>query len=118
MKDASDYVKLEYGVAQDIMTETAPYVGIYSATLGNYSGPIGISNFISYFCTNVLCLFGVGWGTFYPQLQWELYKFTGDITLMQQQYQTTKGWLEFLALYAAAHNNSIDILQISFSYTL
>lgn len=58
MKDASDYVKLEYGLVQDIMTETAPYVGIYSASLGNYSGPIGMFNFKCYFCANLLYRMG------------------------------------------------------------
>jgi alpha-L-rhamnosidase len=59
------------------MTETAPYVGIADEGFGGGSGPIG-------------------WGTAYPLLQWNLYRYYGNRALLEEQYETTKRWLTFL----------------------
>lgn len=59
------------------LTETAPFVGIADAGFGGGSGPIG-------------------WATVHPVLQWQLYRFTGDRNLLEEQYPTTQRWLAFL----------------------
>lgn len=70
------------------MTETSPFVGIADRGLGGDSGPIG-------------------WGTAYPLLQWQLYQYHGDKRLMEEQYPTTKRWMEFLQ--SKAKDNCIDV---------
>jgi alpha-L-rhamnosidase len=58
-------------------TETAPFVGIASEGLGEKAGPIG-------------------WGTAQPLLQWQLYQYYGDRRLLEEQYDTTRRWFDFL----------------------
>jgi alpha-L-rhamnosidase len=58
-------------------TETAPFVGIYSDSLGEKSGP-------------------VGWGTAEPFMQWQLYRYYGDRRLLEENYGATQRWLAFL----------------------
>lgn len=54
-----------------MLTDTAPFVGI------NYCG--------------------VGWAMTHPQLQLQLYQYYGDKRLMEQQYETSKRWLDLVA---------------------
>lgn len=68
-------------------TETAPAVGIADEGLGGGSGPIG-------------------WDTAQPFLQWELYQYYGDRSLLARQYEATRRWIEFLQ--RCAHANLID----------
>lgn len=58
-------------------TETAPYTGIAVQGFGEGTGPIG-------------------WGIAHPLLQRQLYRYYGNKRLVQQQYETTKRWMEFL----------------------
>ena len=58
-------------------TETAPYVGIEVQGFGEGTGPIG-------------------WGIAHPLLQRQLYQYYGNKRLIEQQYETTKRWVEFL----------------------
>lgn len=72
VRDHADAVRGNGG-----FTETAPYVGIADAGLGDQSGPIG-------------------WGTAHPLLQWQLYKYYGEKQLLEEQYDTTRRWVELL----------------------
>jgi alpha-L-rhamnosidase len=54
-----------------MLTDTSPFVGI------NYCG--------------------VGWAMAHPQLQLQLYQYYGDKRLMEQQYETSKRWLDLVA---------------------
>jgi alpha-L-rhamnosidase len=63
------------------MTETAPFVGIADEGLSPQAGPIG-------------------WGTAHPLLQWQLYQYYGDRGLLEEQYEQTKAWVEFLRSHA------------------
>jgi alpha-L-rhamnosidase len=63
-------------------TETAPFVGIYDASLGGESGPIG-------------------WGTAHPLLVDHLYRWYGNRALVVEQYPRVKRWADFLAARAA-----------------
>ncbi len=58
-------------------TETAPFVGIADAGLGEGSGP-------------------VGWGTAHPLLTWRLYQTYGDGELLAEQYPAACRWVELL----------------------
>ena len=58
-------------------TETAPFVGIADAGLGEGAGP-------------------VEWGTAHPLLVWQLYQYYGDRRLMAEQYPAAQRWLELL----------------------
>ncbi len=58
-------------------TETAPFVGIADESLGGKAGPIG-------------------WGTAQPFLQWQLYRYYGDKTLLAENFDLTKRWIAFL----------------------
>ena len=69
------------------LTETAPFVGIADEGLGGGSGP-------------------VGWGTAFPQLQWQLYQYYGDRRILEEQYPLTRTWVEFLR--ARAKDNLLD----------
>jgi alpha-L-rhamnosidase len=71
-QDLADAVRPNGG-----MTETAPFVGIADAGLGEQSGPIG-------------------WGTAYPLLQWQLYQYYGDRRILEEHYEVTKRWVDLL----------------------
>jgi len=68
-------------------TETAPFVGIASDGLGEKAGPIG-------------------WGTAEPVLLWELYRYYGDRRLLEQNYEVTRRWVDFLKTCAV--DNLLD----------
>jgi alpha-L-rhamnosidase len=72
VRDLQDAVRPNGG-----FTETAPYVSISDAGLGEKSGPIG-------------------WGTAHPLLLWQLYKFTGNTRLIEEQYPYVQRWIELL----------------------
>ena len=72
VRDLADAARPNGGI-----TETAPYVGIADEGFGGGSGPIG-------------------WGTAYPLLQWDLYRYYGNKALLAEQYDATKQWLRFL----------------------
>jgi len=72
VQDLGDAVRTNGG-----FTETAPFVGVSDEGLGGQSGPIG-------------------WGTAQPFLQWELYQYYGDLSLLAAQYPATKRWIGFL----------------------
>ena len=63
------------------LTETAPFVGIDDEGLEKGVGPIG-------------------WGTVHPMLLWQLYQYYGDRRLLEEQYETARRWVEFLAAHA------------------
>ena len=69
------------------LTETAPYVGIADAGLGNGSGPIE-------------------WGSVHPVLLYRLYQYYGDRRLLERQYPIAKNWVNFLR--GKAKDNLID----------
>lgn len=73
VRDFADDIRPNGGV-----TECAPFNGIVDAGLGGDAGPIG-------------------WGTVFPALQWLLYRYYGDRRLIEQYYETTKNWVEFIA---------------------
>ena len=58
-------------------TETAPYVGIADAGLGQGAGP-------------------VGWGTAHPLLVWQLYQYYGDRRRLEEEYPRVRRWLDLL----------------------
>ncbi|GMW01232.1 MAG: alpha-rhamnosidase [Candidatus Hydrogenedentota bacterium] len=62
-------------------TETAPFVGIADEGLGEGSGP-------------------VGWGTVHPLLLWQLRQYYGETSLIDEQYDHAKRWVELLAANA------------------
>jgi alpha-L-rhamnosidase len=68
-------------------TETAPFVGISDAGLGDKSGP-------------------VGWGTAHPFLLWQLYQHYGDKRLLEENYEPAKRWLALLR--SNARNGILD----------
>jgi len=72
VRDHADAVRSDGG-----MTETAPFVGIADGGLSPQSGPIG-------------------WGTAHPLLQRQLYQYYGDKALLDEQYEHTKRWVEFI----------------------
>ena len=72
VRDLGDAVRANGG-----FTETAPFVGIADESLGGKAGPIG-------------------WGTAQPFLQWQLYRYYGDKTLLAENFELTKRWIEFL----------------------
>ncbi len=59
------------------MTETAPFVGIADEGLGEKSGPV--------------C-----WGTAFPWLQWQLYRYYGNRRMLEEQYGATKRWMRLV----------------------
>lgn len=59
------------------MTETAPFVGIADEGLGGQAGPIG-------------------WGTAFPLLQWQLYRYYGNRRPLEESYEATKRWIALL----------------------
>ncbi|MCD8265328.1 MAG: family 78 glycoside hydrolase catalytic domain [Tannerellaceae bacterium] len=83
LQDYEDAARLEGG-----LTETAPFVGIADAGLGDGSGPIG-------------------WGTFLPAGMDKHYRYYGNKEMIRQHYPTTKRWVEFLK--SKAVNNIIDV---------
>ena len=72
VQDLADAVRPNGG-----FTETAPFVGIASDSLGENSGP-------------------VGWGTAQPLLLWQLYQYYGDKRLLEENYELTKRWIALL----------------------
>jgi alpha-L-rhamnosidase len=70
--DHADDVRANGGI-----TETAPFVGISDEGLGEKSGP-------------------VGWGTVLPWLQWRLYQYYGDRRIIEENYETTRRWVQLL----------------------
>ena len=58
-------------------TETAPFLGIYDASLGGEAGPIG-------------------WGTAHPLLVARHYQWYGDKAFVARQYPAAKRWGDFL----------------------
>lgn len=58
-------------------TETAPFVGISDAGLGDGVGPIG-------------------WGTAHPLLQRQLYQYYGDRRVIEENFERTGRWLGLL----------------------
>lgn len=83
LQDYEDAARLEGG-----LTETAPFVGIADAGLGDGSGPIG-------------------WGTFLPAGMDKHYRYYGNKEMIRQHYPTAKRWVEFLK--SKAVNNIIDV---------
>ncbi len=79
VQDLADAVRPNGG-----FTETAPFVGIADAGLGDGSGPIG-------------------WGTAQPWLLWHLYQYYGDRRLLAEQYAATRRWLALLESCATNH---------------
>ncbi|MBC6490540.1 family 78 glycoside hydrolase catalytic domain [Flavihumibacter stibioxidans] len=69
------------------LTETAPYVGIADAGLGNGSGPIE-------------------WGSVHPVLLYRMYQYYGDRRLLERQYPVAKNWIRYLQ--GKAKENIID----------
>lgn len=81
-------------------TETAPFVGIASASLsgGSYGAMLG--------CTHAstspshqsrpLCSGPIGWDTFPVHMQLQLYRFYGSTRILEQTYNATLRWIEFL----------------------
>jgi len=65
-------------------TETAPYVGIADAGLGDGSGP-------------------VLWGSAHPVLQKSLLQYYGNQRIIAEQYENTRRWFELLASKAKDH---------------
>ena len=63
------------------LTETAPFVGISDEGLEKGVGPIG-------------------WGTVHPMLLWQLYQYYGNRRLLEEQYETARRWVDFLAEHA------------------
>lgn len=59
------------------MTETAPYNGLDTSSMGGNSGPID-------------------WQTVYLELQWLMYFYYGDRTILENHYQRSKDWIDFL----------------------
>ncbi|MBV9866095.1 MAG: family 78 glycoside hydrolase catalytic domain [Abitibacteriaceae bacterium] len=80
--DLADAVRPNGGI-----TETAPFVGIADQGLGEGAGPIG-------------------WGTAFPLLQWQLYQYYGNRRLLEEQYATTKQWIQLLQ--AKSKDNILD----------
>ncbi len=72
VRDLSDAVRSNGG-----FTETAPFVGIADAGLGDDSGPIG-------------------WGTAHPLLLWQLYSYYGERELIREQYAYLRHWMNLL----------------------
>ena len=70
------------------ITVIAPYNGVTIEGLGGDSGPID-------------------WGTVHPLLQQQLYQYYGNQQLMEQQYETTWRWVEFLRSKSQA-----DLIEI------
>jgi alpha-L-rhamnosidase len=65
-------------------TETAPYVGIADAGLGDGSGPIG-------------------WGTAHPLLLAQLYQWYGDVEIIDEQWQNATRWIALIEQSAKEH---------------
>jgi alpha-L-rhamnosidase len=86
----------------DGLTECAPYNGLSSSGLGGDSGPIGIQLL-------VLELTYPGWDTVFPELQYLLYQYNGDSSMIEEQYETTKNWLNFLASTTSDYIISIGL---------
>jgi len=59
------------------MTETAPYNGLDTSSMGGNSGPID-------------------WQTVYLELQWLMYFYYGDRAILENHYQRSKDWIDFL----------------------
>jgi alpha-L-rhamnosidase len=72
VRDLADAVRPNGG-----FTETAPFVGIADEGLGEKAGPIG-------------------WGTAHPLLQWQLYQYYGDKSLLEENFETTQRWIALL----------------------
>jgi alpha-L-rhamnosidase len=81
--DFDDAARPDWG-----LTETAPYVGIADAGLGNGSGPID-------------------WGSVHPVLLYRLYQYYGDPRLVERQYPVAKKWVDYLR--GKARDHIIDI---------
>lgn len=72
VEDLADAARPNGGI-----TETAPFIGITDEGLGGGSGPIG-------------------WGTAFPLLQWQLYQYYGDRSVLTEQYSAVKRWIELV----------------------
>ncbi|MBN1417194.1 MAG: family 78 glycoside hydrolase catalytic domain [Planctomycetes bacterium] len=73
VRDLADAARADGG-----LTETAPFVGIADQGLGGKSGPIG-------------------WGTAHPLLIRQLYRYCGDRELLEEQFETARRWVDFIA---------------------
>lgn len=65
-------------------TETAPFVGIDDAGLGDGAGPIG-------------------WGTVQPMLLWQMYEYYGNRRLLEDYYPAARRYVELLQSKAQGH---------------
>ncbi len=85
VRDFGDEVRSNGGI-----TETAPFVGIADWGMGEDSSP-------------------VGWGTVHPLLLWQLYQYYGEKSLLEDQYEIAKGWVELIKETSEGHllNNCI-----------
>ena len=77
--DLADSVRANGG-----FTETAPYVGIADAGLGDGAGP-------------------VEWGTAHPQLVWQRYVMYGDRQTLREQYPMARRWFALLQSKAVGY---------------
>ncbi|MFC2124778.1 family 78 glycoside hydrolase catalytic domain [Bacteroidota bacterium] len=83
---ATFYIKNVNDFANDVrpnggMPECAPHIGIDSKGFGEESGPIG-------------------WQLAYPFIQKKLYEFYGNKRILEENYELTKGMIEFLRTQA------------------
>lgn len=86
---AGFYAKVVYDFADSArsnggLTETAPHAGPAAGGFGERSGPIG-------------------WGLAHPLLLRQLYRYYGDLRLIEEQYEVTRRWLELIRTNAPDH---------------
>ncbi len=73
VRDFADAVRPNGG-----FTEIAPHIGLDIEGLGGGSGP-------------------VGWGTAHPMLVWQLYQYYGNRSLLEEQYELVRRWVDLIA---------------------
>jgi alpha-L-rhamnosidase len=92
------YVKAEQDLADaarpyGALTETAPFVGISDQSLGDPSHPVNLGDQSG----------PVDYGVAHPLLAWQLHQYYGDRRLIEEEYATTKRWVDLLRSKAVDH---------------
>ena len=71
-------------------------MGVEDSGLGGIAGPIGTTSLFLFAASTVFSDSFKDWGTIHPSLQYQLYLYYGDKRLMEEQYEYTKRWTEFI----------------------
>jgi len=68
------------------LTETAPFVGISDQSLGDVTHPVNLGDQSG----------PIDYGVAHPLLAWQLHQYYGDRRLIEEQYETSKRWVDLL----------------------